>query len=67
MCVLFLHTDCLYTDPVDPKRECLPSPEQLKGKILVKVRTYVRRYIQYIKLYLLMVGVVHASALLCCG
>ena len=37
MYVFLLPADCLYTAPVEVERGCLPSPEELKRKILVKV------------------------------
>ena len=38
----FMHSNsCVWTAPVDPERRCLPSPEELKCKILVKVRMHV--------------------------
>ena len=39
--MFLLPADCLYTAPVDHERGCLPSPEELKGKILVKVHFHV--------------------------
>ena len=30
--------DMLYTDPVDENLKALPSPEDLKGKILIKAK-----------------------------
>ena len=50
MYVFLLSADCLYTAPVDHERGCLPSPEELKGKILVKVRmhAYIRSYMYLI-------------------
>ena len=54
MCLFLLLADSLYIDPVDPERGQLPSPEELKGKILVKVHmlhTYmpmVRTYSTYV-------------------
>ena len=32
---------CVWTAPVDPERGYLPSPEEMKGKILVKVCIHV--------------------------
>ena len=68
MYVFLLPADCLYTAPVDHKRGCLPSPEELKRKILVKVhfhvcyiglmyvRTYVCTYMHtYIRSYMCLI------------
>ena len=60
MYVFLLSADCLYTAPVDHERGCLPSPEELKGKILVKVRmhvilalcTYIRTYCTCIRTFI---------------
>ena len=68
MYVFLLSADCLYTTPVDHERGCLPSPEELKRKILVKVHfhvcyiglMYVRMYVRTcIRTY------VHTCVLLC--
>ena len=42
MFVTLLLADHLYTDAVDSERGQLPSPAELKGKILVKVHAYIR-------------------------
>jgi len=41
----------LYTLPVDADEESLPSPEQLKGKVIVKVSIRLCIYITYISIY----------------
>ena len=40
MYVFLLPAECLYTAPVEVERGCLPSPEELKRKILVKVHLH---------------------------
>ena len=68
MYVFLLPAECLYTAPVEVERGCLPSPEELKRKILVKVHfhvcyiglMYVRMYVRTcIRTY------VHTCVLLC--
>ena len=53
--------------PVEPERGCLPSPEELKGKILVKVRMHVCYIgLMYVHTYVLyMYTYVYTCILLC--
>ena len=61
MYVFLLPAECLYTAPVEVERGCLPSPEELKRKILVKVHfhdcyiglMYVRMYVHaYVRTFI---------------
>ena len=52
MYVFLLPADCLYTAPVEVERGCLPSPEELKRKILVKVHFHVCYIgLMYVRMY----------------
>ena len=56
MCLFLLLADSLYIDPVDPERGQLPSPEELKGKILVKVHM-LHTYMPMVRTYSMCVHV----------
>ena len=68
MYVFLLPADCLYTAPVEVERGCLPSPEELKRKILVKVHFHVCYIgLMYVRMYVrtCIRPYVHTCVLLC--